>query len=863
LVKLGSNSNGKRDQRSSRCCFLWEHPKRSVAIIIIRMEDKRSTSLDNVDHQRYQVSSFLQRSQRSTLGQFLTPASVARMMAAQFRELKGEIVLLDPGAGIGSLTVAFVERILKDPSDIKQCFLVAYEIEPMFFMDLEKGLNGCCQQLENTGIKARYEIKKCDFIKHCSRELASPLFSPNTSLFTHAILNPPYKKIHSQSEERYSLKQLGLETVNLYSAFVWLSMLMLKEGGELCAITPRSFCNGTYYRPFRKAFLKQMSLKRLLVFESREEVFSDDDVLQENIIFHAEKQDRKSDTVKISIVSGANEQEVHEVKEVPYVSVVKPHDPEFFICLTSDGIGDLIRQQMEALPNNFNGLGLSLSTGPVIDFRLVSSLTTEVGSNVIPLLYPEAIKSGKIIWPPGSPKKPIGIYKNPETERWLSPDAWYVLVKRFTSKEEKKRIVAAVYQPLNTDFIGIENHLNYFHASGKGLDENLAKGLATFLNSTIVDNYFRQFSGHTQVNVTDLKNIRYPDRDDLVKLGKMVGNKTLLQVEIDNKLQENIPLMVDTLKAVQSNQKLSESLAIMKAISSVKALLNERSALCLLALTDVKSDTAWQAAQRPVLRTVEIMEWIRTHFGKEYAPNTRETIRRFTLHQFIQMGLVIENPDHPGRPINSPNWCYQISENAYELVRQFGLPEWEKARDNFMANTANFLKERHRQMDKIPVRLADGIDIYLTPGGQNELIKEVIVEFCSRFIPGGKLVYVGDAGNKFADGEVRALEQLGIKRDLHGKIPDVIVYDEQKEWLVMIEAVTSHGPVDLKRRNELSSLFSPSGKGLVYVTAFPDRQTMTKYLKVISWETEVWLADNPDHMIHFDGEKYFSPYQSI
>jgi adenine-specific DNA-methyltransferase len=252
---------------------------------------------DSADITRVNCCSRLNLKQRSELGQFLTPATIARFMAGQFNNLVGHISLLDPGAGVGVLTSAVVEKLLANPNEIKSCFITAYEIEPIFINPLNRCLIECCAALQNKGIQANYCLRKENFIEAFDES--------NLPLFTHVILNPPYKKIHNRSIEKKILKNIGVETVNLYSAFVWLAALQLAEGGEMSAITPRSFCNGAYFRPFRKAFLKSMGLKKIHIFESRSAAFSEDKVLQENVIFHAIKTTNQPSYVKITSNSEA------------------------------------------------------------------------------------------------------------------------------------------------------------------------------------------------------------------------------------------------------------------------------------------------------------------------------------------------------------------------------------------------------------------------------------------------------------------------------------------------------------------------------------------------------------------------------
>ena len=259
-----------------------------------------------------------------------------------------------------------------------------------------------------------------------------------------------------------------------------------------------------------------------------------------------------------------------------------------------------------------------------------------------------------------------------------------------------------------------------------------------------------------------------------------------------------------------------------------------------------------------------MMNYFGDHYGKKYAPNTRETVRRQTMHQFVQLGLALLNPDKPDRPINSPDNHYQVEAGALALFRTFGTPQWETALGTYVASSEAIsgLHPKERQMKTVPVRLPGGKELSLTGGGQNLLMKDIVEKFCPRWTPDGTVIYLGDAGNKALHWERDYLSNLGVDIDQHGKMPDVVVHLPNKNWLVLVEAVTSHGPVNIKRHNELKKLFGSSSAGLVFVTAFLDRKAMARYLSEIAWETEVWVADNPDHLIHFNGERFLGPYIS-
>lgn len=306
-------------------------------------------------------------------------------------------------------------------------------------------------------------------------------------------------------------------------------------------------------------------------------------------------------------------------------------------------------------------------------------------------------------------------------------------------------------------------------------------------------------------------------------------------------------------------QQAREALA---ALGFDKSRSNERSALTLLGLLRLRPGDSWADADRSLHGVTPLMSWMAEQFGKRYAPNTRETVRRATLHQFVDAALVVLNPDDPSRAVNSRNNVYQVDVRAYELLCRFGTPEWEDSVATYLeqrpGQVAAYAAEREQAM--IPVMLPDGAEIKLTPGGQNILVRDVLEKFCPRWTPGGHVLYVGDAGRRTPIYDVEGFAEDGVVLDKHGKLPDLVVHLQARDWLVLIEAANSHGPVDSKRHAELTTLFAESRAGLVYVSCFTSRAEMRKYLADIAWETEVWCADNPTHLIHFDGERFLGPY---
>ena len=291
---------------------------------------------------------------------------------------------------------------------------------------------------------------------------------------------------------------------------------------------------------------------------------------------------------------------------------------------------------------------------------------------------------------------------------------------------------------------------------------------------------------------------------------------------------------------------------------------NERSAMVWIALAALKLGDKWADATNKMYGTRAIMDWIRDECHTPYTANTRETIRRFTLHQFDEAGLVEQNADKPERPINSPKWNYRITEPALDVVRSFGTAKFDDCLTSFLAGRQSWkaMQREQRELVKVPVTLPGGKSLKLSAGGQNILIKAMVEQFCSRFAPGGEVLYIDDTSHEEGAINHLKLAELNIVIPERGKAPDLIVWMEDKQWLFLMEACSTHGPIDVTRKNEMRRLFDGHKGSVVYVSCFPTRKIMQKYLSDLAWETEAWCSDTPDHMIHLDGEKFMGPYRS-
>jgi len=486
--------------------------------------------LDTVDSVRRNLAPCIDPNHKARFGQFMTPASVARFMAGMFPpSVLQTCRLLDAGAGMGALSCAFLDHWIAGGFKFKTVEVTAYEIDDALRGHLARHLSAY------PNIKAN--VLAGDYIELSTS--ASDLFSAGHPLvgYTHAILNPPYKKIPGNSLHRLALRRAGIETVNLYSAFVALAVSQAAVGGQIVAIIPRSFCNGPYYRPFRDFILERAAIRHIHLFASRSKAFKDDDVLQENVIIRLERGGLQGPvTITTSADDSFTDLAVHQH---PFDRIVFPRDPERFIHVPTSPEKSAI-ETLPAIRFTLADLGIQVSTGPVVDFRLKQHLRDMPEAGTVPLVYPGHLNSTGTVWPMPGSKKPNAILRNQATEKWLYPNGFYCAVRRFSSKEERRRVMASVVDPSSFSghtALGFENHINLFHENRHGLSEQMARGLATFLNTTAVDESFRRFNGHTQVNATDLKRMKYPSREALIELGLWAGQQDqLTQSMMDEQL---------------------------------------------------------------------------------------------------------------------------------------------------------------------------------------------------------------------------------------------------------------------------------------------------------------------------------------
>ena len=443
------------------------------------------------------------RDERSGRGQFVTPSQAARTMASLVEPVGGALRVVDPGAGAGALMLALVASAVQR-GGFEGLSVDLVETDRRALELLEAAVRAAEMVAEASGLGFVARIIDADFCDVSGWA--------DGDGYDAAILNPPYMKLGANDPCRRMVRgRHGVECPNLYAAFVAVAATLLRDGGQLVAITPRSFANGQYFTDFRRQLTDAASFRRVVLFDRRDRVFGSSSVLQETVIFSMGKSVAAPGAAVRVETRSDHLSEPHEAHDVAHDRIVSPGDAQRFINLP--GSPDVTRAaaQVAALPADLQSLGLAVSTGPVVEFRSRRFLTTAHASGSVPLIYPSNVKSDGVQWPLAT-RKPQGLVVAPETQRQLFPNGCYVLVKRFTAKEEKRRVVAGVYDPVDGyGAVAFENHLNVIHRDHAPLPRPEAEALAEFLNSDLVDTYFRMFSGSTQVNATDLRRLRFPE----------------------------------------------------------------------------------------------------------------------------------------------------------------------------------------------------------------------------------------------------------------------------------------------------------------------------------------------------------------
>ena len=470
--------------------------------------------------------------ERKELGQFFTDPKIAQYMASMVHEIVGveKINVLDAGAGEGILTSFAAQRLV----DLGHTNIhaVLYEIDQDLLPVLHENMVYVKDKLKESNATFSFEIRNKDFI------MTRPDWREKN--YHVSIINPPYFKI-SAKDSPYSGATLDLFTgnPNIYASFIAVVSACLAPGGQMVAIVPRSFTNGLYFKSFRYYLINRLSLSRIHIFKSRNNLFKNMGVLQENIICKYVKEPQRENieiwsSVGIEDLSGS-EKEFYS-KELIFDTSTNL----FFIRIPESTEDANILKRVEKWKNAFEDYGYFISTGPIVEHRTKNYITNKTDlENTVPLMRMHNIKPFQTCWT-GKKEKDARFKLLDGYEKYITKNNVYVILKRFSSKDEKRRLVAGVHNPdeFESDVIGLENHLNYIGQNKKEFDINEARGLAALFNSTIMDRYFRSISGNTQVNATEIRLMKLPDKDKIIKIGSEI--KKLEKIN-----QKNIDLIVN------------------------------------------------------------------------------------------------------------------------------------------------------------------------------------------------------------------------------------------------------------------------------------------------------------------------------
>lgn len=839
--------------------------------------------LDLVNYSYEQGKRVLEKRESETLkehGQFLTPPNTAHYMAKRLGKIQFGAAIIEPSIGSGVLACAVIEKLITEnqPTEI---WLDAYETDKELCNVAREVLTLASKKAEQSGIKIHWQVFQEDFVLACLPEHQPSLFGTDQSrrkLYDFVISNPPYFKLNAKDKRVKAIAGKINGHTNIYTIFMALNTKLLAPEGKACFIVPRSFCSGVYFSQFRRDLLRDVTPSAVHVFQSRNDVFKGDKVLQENVIFSFEKLSQPKEqrywagSVNISVSKDDSELSENVLsRQVSFRHFLNDRDGQVFFRLPTGIHDEQILDAVDRWDGSLEKYGWQVSTGRVVPFRSEHLLKEKItiGNGTVPLLWMQNVKPYFVEYPLSEFDKPQAI--STQDSVLLVPNSNYVLLRRFSSKEDRRRLISAplIGKDFSFEQIGFENHLNFIYGKKCILLPSESVGLSALFNSAIVDRYFRIVNGNTQVNAAELRILSLPPVEVIRSIGEkiqQIHNPTAEQADNIifstlwqmNLLAEEFPMIQETRLTMG---KIEQAQEVLEALGLPSAQQNEVSALTLLALAQITEKTLWKDASSQNLRVHDILVKIKQDYGREYAENSRETIRRKVLHQLEQAGIVIRNADDPSRPTNSGLNNYILSDLVLDVLHSYGTPKWKPKVSKFFAQQGSLLEtyQNAREQNKVPLQVADGKVYKLSPGKHNKLEVAIVEEFAPRFAQGAKLIYLGDTADKILVFEQNVFTKLGIPTSAHGKFPDVILYDKKKNWIFLIEAVTSHGPVSPKRHFEIEKLLENCTAGKVYITAFLDLTTFKTFVNDIAWETEVWIAETPSHMIHFNGDKFLGP----
>ena len=484
--------------------------------------------ISNISITQNQFLQMKASSEKKELGQFFTPSEIATFMASLItldKDKSQSISVLDAGAGAGTLGISALLQLKE--LGFKKFHLTAYEKDDLVIPLLKENLDTFLKK--NEEVSFSYEVINQDFI-----------LEKNNQTYDVCCINPPYFK-YSVKTSPYakSMAHLFKGDPNIYALFVAKALSLLAPQGELIFITPRSFTNGLYFKGFRKYLLKNNSLKAIHIFKSRKDAFKESDVLQENVIFKIVK-DLQQSNIRVSSSNGVDDLNKSEINDYDSDLLLDSTSSESFIRIPESQEDAEVLSLVESWGNTFDEMGYFISTGPVVEYRSKEFLEpTQTDS--LPLINAHNLQDLKVVFD-GSHKKDKRFYLIEGASKWLVPNKNYVLIRRISSKDEKKRIGASVYEASNfkQDFVALENHINFIGHKERDMTLEETYGLALILRSNLFDTYFRTISGNTQVNATEIKTLKFCSKEVIEKLGSDWLKGRMTEDQTDEFLKERI-----------------------------------------------------------------------------------------------------------------------------------------------------------------------------------------------------------------------------------------------------------------------------------------------------------------------------------
>ena len=735
---------------------------------------------------------------RKGLGQFLTPPAVAALMADALGDLSSGARVLEPAIGSGVLACAVAERAALCGTGRLE--IVGYDVDA----ELASAARHLLTRQADLDVSA--DVTVGDFMMAASvraRDLFGETGGGLAEGFDAVIANPPYFKLNRSDERLQAAEAVAPAAPNAYAVFITLALDKLRPGGRAAFLVPRSFCSGAYFGRFRDGLLRRAVVERVHLFDARDDAFDQDDVLQENVVVvlrraghhggdGASHDDGPPPAVEISVSSRGADLSRVSSRSVPWALFASRRGRHTFFRIPTSELDELTVRSVESWPASLDALGLHVSTGPVVPFRAKPLLTTEedvAEDRAVPLLWMQNVQAGRVIWPTERGRKPQGLRTDPDSGSLLTPPGNAVLLRRFSAKEDRRRLIAAplLAEQFDGGAVAVENHLNVIRpAEGGQLSNEATAGLTALLGSALLDRYFRVLGGHTQVNAGELRALPLPDAGTIEQIGTAALAGSPPDEAVYSVLRSR-GLLDDDLPSITETRlrmgKIEEAQDLLKTLGMPRRQQNEMSALTLLVLAQLSEADPWAAASRRSLGIHDVMGEMRTRYDRAYAENTRETVRRQVIHPFEQAGIAERNPDDPTLPTNSPRTHYALSDAALRTVRAYDSDGWIDAATAFLEEQPSLLstyrakRERHR----VALRLPSGEEYHLSPGAHNVLQAAIIEEFGPRFAPGARVLYVGDTADKTLHLDEAAFAAIGVPVPSHDKLPDVVLYDAENE----------------------------------------------------------------------------------